>query len=102
MMKTHRWADLKKRKLTPEQIKESEQWAKEEALLLTLRELRELAGKTQEEVAGIAEMAQSELSRLEKREDHRLSTIRRYVEALGGKLQVVAVFNDKQVQLVNV
>ena len=32
-------------------------------------------------------MAQADVSRTESREDHRLSTLRRYVEALGGELE---------------
>lgn len=101
-MQTHRWSELKKRKLSPEQIAASEQWAQDEALAMTLRELREFAQKTQEEVAEAAAMTQSELSRLERRDDHLLSTLRRYVEALGGRLDVVAVFDNRQIKLENV
>ena len=46
-----------------------------------------------------AEMTQSELSRLESRTDHLTSTLRRYVEALGGKLEVTAVFGGRRVKL---
>jgi hypothetical protein len=44
-------------------------------------------------------MAQGELSKIENREDHRLSTLRRYIKALGGDLEVVAVFDDKRIRL---
>lgn len=56
-----------------------------------LRILREAAGKTQEEVALAADMAQSEISRVEQRDDMLLSTMRRYAEALGAELEIVAV-----------
>jgi DNA-binding XRE family transcriptional regulator len=99
-MKTHRWADIRKRsKLTAAQREENTRWAQREALELSLREVRELAGKTQTELAKEAEIAQGELSRIERREDHLLSTLRKYVEALGGDPEVVAVFNDKRVRL---
>ena len=98
-MKVHRWEDIKRRRLKPEKLKELEERAEAEALLLTLRELREMSGKTQAEIAGVAEMTQSELSRAERREDHLLSTLRRYVEALGGELEVVAVLDDKRILL---
>jgi hypothetical protein len=99
-VKTHRWEELRKRsKLTQQQLDENRRWAEEEDLRLTLRELRDLAGKTQIEVAQAAEMAQSELSRAERRDDHLLSTLRRYVEALGGELEVVAVLGDKRIRL---
>ena len=58
-----------------------------------------MAGKTQVELAKDAEIAQGELSRIERRDDHLLSTLRKYVEALGGDLEVVAVFNDRRVRL---
>lgn len=66
---------------------------------LTLAELRRLRGLTQVEAASGAGMDQSELSKAERREDHRLSTLRRYVEALGGKLEVFARFGSKRVRL---
>jgi transcriptional regulator with XRE-family HTH domain len=70
-----------------------------ELLAMDLRELRKEAGKTQAEVAEIAEMTQAELSKLERRDDHLLSTLRRYVKALGGELEVVAVFDKKRISL---
>ena len=50
-------------------------------------------------MAQLAEMTQSELSRTERRDDHLLSTLRRYVQALGGRLEVLAVFDDRQIKL---
>ena len=52
-----------------------------------------------EQDAGKADFAQSELSKIERREDHLLSTLRKYVEALGGELEVVAVLGDKRIRL---
>lgn len=66
---------------------------------LTLKELRQDLNVTQVELSGSAEMTQSELSRLEARDDHLTSTLRRYVEALGGTLEVVAVFGNRRVKL---
>ena len=66
---------------------------------MNLRALRELLGKTQEELARLAATAQSELSRAERRDDHLVSTLRRYVEALGGELEVVASFGKKRIRL---
>ncbi|OJH41017.1 MULTISPECIES: helix-turn-helix domain-containing protein [Cystobacter] len=67
--------------------------------VLTLAELRRLRGLTQVEAATAAGMDQSELSKAERRADHRLSTLQRYVEALGGKLEVFARFGSKRVRL---
>jgi transcriptional regulator with XRE-family HTH domain len=66
---------------------------------MDLRELREAAGKTQEESADVLEKAQSEISRIEGRSDYRLSTLQRYVAALGGELEVVASFGNRRVRL---
>jgi transcriptional regulator with XRE-family HTH domain len=66
---------------------------------MNLRAMREALGKTQEELARLIDMSQAELSRAERREDHLVSTLRRYVEALGGELEVIATFPDKRVRL---
>jgi transcriptional regulator with XRE-family HTH domain len=70
---------------------------------LPLRTLREAAGKTQAEVADASGIHQSDISRLEGREsfdDCQVSTLRRYIEALGGRLDLVAAFGNKQIVLV--
>jgi transcriptional regulator with XRE-family HTH domain len=61
--------------------------------------LREAAGLTQEELAQRVAITQSQLSKLERREDHRISTVRRYVAALGGELEIVAVVDGKRILL---
>ena len=51
------------------------------------------------EKAEALEKAQGEISQFENRPDHMLSTLRAYVRALGGKLEVIARFGDKSVRL---
>lgn len=98
MVKVTKWADVK-HKGSAERVARTRCEADAEAAAVTLAQLREAAGKTQVEVAAETEMAQSELSRFERRDDRRVSTLRRYVEALGGELEVVAVVNGKRVLL---
>ncbi|MGV3624945.1 MAG: helix-turn-helix domain-containing protein [Archangium sp.] len=98
-MKTVPWDELKHRKVSPKRVAEIERAARREAVEMTLRELREFSGKTQSEVAAASEMAQSELSRLERRDDFLVSTLKRYVEALGGELEVSAVFGRRRIRL---
>jgi hypothetical protein len=98
-LKVHRWDDVRRKKLTPKQIEENARWVEQEIVEMNLRALRELTGKTQVEVAKAADMTQPEASRAERREDHLISTLKRYVEALGGELEVFAVFDDKRVKL---
>jgi DNA-binding XRE family transcriptional regulator len=99
-MKT--WSDIKARKMSPERIARIRREAQGELRALTLRQLREEAGKTQVEMAEIADLTQSALSRIERREDNPIEALRRYVEALGGELEVVAIIGNKRVKLLGV
>lgn len=98
-MKLHKWSDLKRRMFTPKQLEEIRREVEKELLEMNLRAMREMLGKTQVELAEEAEMQQSEISKTERRTDHLLSTLRRYVEALGGELEVIANFGDKRIRL---
>ena len=60
--------------------------------LATLKELRTNAQQTQVDLALALGVGQDAISRLEQRSDMLLSTLRLYVESLGGKLQLVAQF----------
>lgn len=57
-----------------------------------LQKLRRAQGVTQAAMAEALGIGQDGVSRLEQRSDMRLSTLRGYVEALGGKLSIVAEF----------
>ena len=59
---------------------------------MTLRQLRKARGRTQKKVAAALKISQDGVSRLEKRTDLLLSTLRSYVEAMGGNLTLVAQF----------
>lgn len=98
-VKTKKWAEIKAKGRSAEQIARLDTEIEEEVLAMNLRALRESAGKTQEDLASLVSLSQAELSRFEKREDHLLSTLRRYVEALGGTLEICAVFGDRKVRL---
>lgn len=56
---------------------------------LGLQEMRIAAGLTQEDVAEHTGMRRAHISRLENSTDARLSTILSYVEAVGGRLELV-------------
>ena len=66
---------------------------------MSLRDVRKDLGRTQVQVAKEAAMSQGDLSRLERRSDHLLSTLERYAEALGGKLDVSLVRGDRRYPL---
>ncbi len=54
----------------------------------SLQEFRKSIGLTQEEVAGRLKLKQTNISQLESRKDMHISTLRNYVEALGGELEI--------------
>ena len=63
--------------------------------LATLKDLRLAAQQTQEQLATTLGVGQDTISRLEKRSDMLLSTLRHYVESMGGKLELVAHFPNR-------
>ena len=62
---------------------------------MTLRELRHARKLTQVRMAKSLGITQDSVSRLEKRSDLLLSTLRKTVQAMGGKLSLVAEFPDR-------
>lgn len=84
-----------KKKLTPEQRARVDELARkllaEERTLREIRKARELSQVTMAQILG---MNQGDVSKLERRTDAYLSTIRRYVEAMGGTLELIATFPD--------
>lgn len=62
---------------------------------LSLGDLRRAHALTQERMAEFLGVGQDGVSRLEKRSDLLLSTLRGYVEAMGGRLRLVAEFPDR-------
>jgi predicted transcriptional regulator len=63
--------------------------------LASLKDLRQAVEKTQEDLAEVLGVGQDTISRLEQRSDMLLSTLRRYVEGMGGKLELVAHFPNR-------
>ena len=65
-----------------------------EAEYLTLQMLRKAKKLTQAQLADVLDIRQATVSNMEKRSDLLLSTLRGYVEALGGKLSLTVEFPD--------
>jgi transcriptional regulator with XRE-family HTH domain len=62
---------------------------------MSLRELRKARKLTQARVAKVLGITQDSVSRLEKRSDLLLSTLRKTVKAMGGDVRIVAEFPDR-------
>lgn len=67
-----------------------------EANQATLAQVRKAKSLTQTTIATILEIDQSEVSRLERRSDMLLSTLRSFIQAAGGELQLVATFSGSR------
>jgi len=63
--------------------------------LASLKDLRQAVEQTQEDLALALGVGQDSISRLEQRSDMLLSTLRRYVESMGGTLELVARFPNR-------
>lgn len=61
---------------------------------IALNELRERRGITQEQVAAELATSRPNVSRIEREDDVRVTTLQRYVAAIGGELEVVVRFPD--------
>jgi len=84
-------------KLKPAQQEKIKSRAKELiAEELTLQELRQARKLTQVRMAKRLNVAQKQISAIEKRTDMHISTLRRAIEAMGGNLLLVATFPDRQ------
>jgi len=79
-----------------ERAKQKAQALREEMDLADLRKARQLS---QEELAQVLNIGQASVAKLEKRADMYVSTLRRFVEAMGGNLEIVARFPDHSIAI---
>jgi DNA-binding XRE family transcriptional regulator len=88
-------SEIRARMAAPRQAKIA---ARTQVLLaeeMTLRDLRKAQKLTQEQMAVALNIGQDSVSRIEKRSDFLLSTLRTYVDAMGGSLELVVRFADR-------
>ncbi len=81
-------------KMDPASRSENRRRVREELQRMALDELRSAKQLTQADMAEILDVPQSSISRIERRADMYLSTLRNYIHAMGGELQIQAVFPD--------
>ncbi|MGE0704608.1 MAG: helix-turn-helix domain-containing protein [Vicinamibacterales bacterium] len=90
-MKTHKWADLKK-KMSPRAQQEVQDRVARASRHLD--EIRRARGMTQVTLASAMGVSQAQITKVEHQADLYVSTLRRFVEAMGGELELVARFPD--------
>jgi len=94
----HKWSELEA-KMGPERVAAARARARKIIEEMPLHQLRNAREMTQTRLAEVLEMDQGNISKLEKRTDMYLSTLRSYVEAMGGALEIRAVFPDGIVKI---
>jgi len=94
----HKWRDIRGT-FSPEVEAEIAQRVKDAALVMTLYQLREARQLTQVNLAKVLQVNQGAVSRMEKRTDMYVSTLRSYIQAMGGQLQVKAIFPEGEVEI---
>ena len=85
--------------MSPESRKRSQARAAVMIEEMALDELRAARQLTQEHLSKILGVNQSAISKLERRTDMYLSTLRDFVQAMGGKLEIKAIFPDGDVRI---
>lgn len=66
---------------------------------MPLQELRQARNLSQEQLARTLSVKQAAVSKLEQRTDMYISTLRNFIKAMGGDLEIVAKFPDGTVQI---
>jgi len=92
------FSELRKRML-PERLARSEERVKKMLAEMPLHELREARRLTQEQLGEQLGVAQAEVSKLERRTDMYVSTLGRIIQAMGGRLELRAIFPDGEVTI---
>ncbi len=88
-----KWKDLK-HKSSPEERDKIKREAVDELQRMGLGKLRQARAQTQVALAERLDIPQGAVSRLERRTDLLIGTMRQYVEGLGGRLELRAIFDD--------
>jgi DNA-binding XRE family transcriptional regulator len=86
-------------KMPPEARARAEAAAKKAIEEMALTELREARNLTQQRLAAILNVNQAAISKLERRTDMYISTLRDFVTAMGGTLDIRAQFPDGDVRI---
>lgn len=94
-----KFRDLKNATMSPERQARTTMRAKAMLAEMHLAEVRRARELSQVELAEKFGTTQPEISKIESRADMYVSTLRKYIEAAGGSLEIVAHFPDSDVRL---
>lgn len=88
-------------KMSPEMQALSDEIYREQVAELPLAELRRARGLSQKALAEVLHVDQASVSKLERRADMYISTLRTHIEAMGGELKIIARFPEGEVKITN-
>jgi predicted transcriptional regulator len=100
-MTGHRSFNELRRTMSLERRRRNDEATAEMLAKLTLEELRQARSHTQQELARALHVGQPAVAKMERRADMYVSNLRRYVEALGGTLEITARFPNGAVSITN-
>jgi predicted XRE-type DNA-binding protein len=86
-------------KLAPGRRAENDAWVKQTLAEMPLHELRAARELTQEHLASLLRIKQSNVSKMERRTDMYIGTLAKFIEAMGGQLEIRANFPDGSVRI---
>ena len=89
------------RDITPERRQRIDEMKRELLAEMPLHELRRARELTQRDMAKLLKVNQPAVSKMEQRADVYVSSLRSYIEAVGGKLKIVAEFPEGEVAITN-
>ena len=95
-----KFAELQAR-MTAESRADAERQFQQHLKEMPLHELRKAQELSQETLAKAPHVNQAAISRMERRTDMYISTLRNYIRAMGGELEIIATFPDGQVKIEN-
>ena len=93
-----KWEGLRA-KMTPERREANRLAAEQMVEAMPLEELRTARNITQTHLASLLRITQASVSKMEKRTDMYVSTLRSFVQAMGGDLEIRAVFPEGTVRI---
>ncbi len=95
---SNNWREIR-RTLSPELEEETRREVEAIGVALTLNQLRQARSLTQANLASVLGVNQGSVSKMEKRADMYVSTLRSFIQAMGGQLQIKAIFPEGDVEI---
>ncbi|SEM77968.1 Helix-turn-helix domain-containing protein [Pseudomonas sp. ok272] len=95
-----KFAELQAR-MSPESRAEAQQLFQQHLKEMPLHELRKAQELSQATLAKTLHINQAAISKMERRTDMYISTLRNYIRAMGGELEIIATFPEGQVKIEN-